>query len=276
MNREEEKVRNFYDRFGWVVQAGVSGEDALFRDFSAPYYPYHERVNARTSECFADLAGRLLIAGGGDLPETHVTIAGKFSETTCLDISKVAIEIARKKLQDRAEFIVGSILDIPKPPDHFDAVYCAHVIYHIDRDHQAKAVRELIRVTRPGGRVVVIYANWDSVPARIARVKENLPLLRNLKRPKPYRTPDPGSQPPPLYAFAHPLGWWSQFEDQCEVKIKPWDVMGNVQEEAILINDTLASCGYRICAWLEGRFPDSVARWWSYPLIVLTKKDDKR
>jgi SAM-dependent methyltransferase len=270
-NPEEEKVRDFYDRFGWVRKAGVSGEEALFRDFSPPYYPYHERVNARTMDCIADLAGRLLIAGGGDLPETHITLAGRFSQTTCLDISKVAIEIARSKLGERAECIVGSILDIPKPQNHFDVVYCAHVIYHIDRDHQSKAVRELIRVTRPGGRVIVIYANPESVPVRIARVKEKLPLLRKLKRARPHGRPDARSQPP-LYYFAHSLSWWSQFEGQCEVRMKPWDVMGNVQEQTILINDAIASFGYRLCSWFENRFPDTAARWWSYPLVVLTKK----
>jgi len=271
MNREEQKVRDFYDHYGWVGTAGVSGEDTLFRDFSPPYYPYHERVNVRTMECFADLRGRLLIAGGGDLPETHVTIARRFDETTCLDISRVAIDIARNKLEQRGEFIVGSILDIPKPADHFEAVYCAHVIYHIDRDHQERAVRELIRVTRPGGRMVVIYANPDSVPGRIALVKGRLPLIRNLKRAKPHGRPGPVSLPP-LYYFAHPLSWWSRFDDACEVKIKPWDVMGNTQEEVILLNDRMASVGYRLCAWLESRYPDSAARWWSYPLIVLTKK----
>jgi SAM-dependent methyltransferase len=271
MNREEQKVRDFYDHYGWVVKAGVSGEQGLFRDFSPPYYPYHDRVNARTLDCFADLTGSLLIAGGGDLPETHVTIARKFAQTTCLDISKVAIDIARDKLDQRGEFIVGSILDIPKSRDHFDAVYCAHVIYHIDRDHQEQAVRELVRVTRPGGRIVVIYFNPDSVPSRIARAKGKLPLIKYVKRAKPQRRPGAAGRPP-LYYFAHPLSWWSRFADACELKIKPWDVMSNGQEEVILLNDRMASVGYRLCSWFESRYPDSAARWWSYPLIVLTKK----
>jgi len=145
MDGEEEKVRDFYDHYGWVVRGGVSGEHALFREFSQPYYSYHDGVAARTMDSFADLDGQLLLAGGGDLPEIHLTVARKFSHTTCLDISKVAIDIARNKLENKGEFIVGSILEIPKPDASFDAVYCAHVIYHIDKDQQEKAVRELIR-----------------------------------------------------------------------------------------------------------------------------------
>src|SRR5215467_277894 len=105
MNKQEQKVRDFYDSYGWVKKGEVSGEDALFRKFSRPHYRYHDGVNARTLECFADLNGRLLMAGGGDLPEPHVAIANKFSEATCLDISKLAIDIARRKLENRGEFI---------------------------------------------------------------------------------------------------------------------------------------------------------------------------
>ena len=162
MNREEENVRDFYDTYGWVKQAGISGEDTLFRDFSPPYYPYHDGVNARTIACFADLNGRLLVAGGGGLPETHVTIADKFSETTCLDISKVAIDIARSKLENKGEFILGSILEIPKPDDHFDAVYCAHVIYHIDRDHQGNDGPGPLRVRSPAVRGITIPTQFPA------------------------------------------------------------------------------------------------------------------
>jgi len=275
MDGEEEKVRDFYDHYGWVVRGGVSGEHALFREFSQPYYSYHDGVAARTMDSFADLDGQLLLAGGGDLPEIHLTVARKFSHTTCLDISKVAIDIARNKLENKGEFIVGSILEIPKPDASFDAVYCAHVIYHIDKGQQEKAVRELIRVTKPGGRIVVIYSNPDFLPKRIAAIKGRLPLLWKLRRRKQDKRSDAGTRPP-LYFFAHPLSWWAQFDDECEVQMKPWDVMGNREEETLLINDMVASVGYRLCAWLESRYPDKAAHWWSYPLILLTKRSGTR
>ena len=271
VNKEEEKVRDFYDQYGWAGRAGITGEDVLFRDFSPPYYPYHARVNARTIDCFAGLQGRLLMAGGGDLPETHVSIVGQFAEATCLDISTAAIEIARDKLGGRGEFIVGSILNVPKPDAYFDAVFCAHVIYHIDRELQDHAVRELIRVTKPGGRIVVIYVNLDSLPSRLVAVKDKLPLLWRIKRRRAQEKP-PAEGRPPLYFFAHPLSWWDQFNRECQVELKPWDVMGSAQEEAILINDAIAAFSYHVCSWFEDRYPHAAVRWWSYPLIVLTKR----
>jgi SAM-dependent methyltransferase len=272
VNTEEDKVREFYDRYGWSRDAaGAFGEDRLFRDFSPPYYRYHESVNARTLACFSGLDGRLLMAGGGDLPETHVAIAEQFAHTTCLDISRVAIEIARDKLAGRGEFVVGSILEIPAPDDDFDAVYCAHVIFHIDRDLQATAVRELIRVTKPGGRIVVIYSNRDSLPARMVAAKNRMPVLWRLTRKMPPARPGAENRPP-LYFFAHPLTWWGRFLDVCDLEMRPWDVMGNTQEQALFINDRVARVGYRVCSWFENTYPGAAARWWSYPLIVLTKR----
>ena len=269
-NKEEELIRDYYDRYGWTTANGISGEDALFRDFSPPYYPYQDAVNARTLTYLAGLGHKLLIAGGGDLPETHLCLARRFSQTTCLDISKVAIEIARSKLGRQAEFILGSLLKIPRPDNYFDAVYCAHVIYHIGEDQQERAVRELIRVTRPGGRIAVIYANPHSLPNHLVKVKGRLPLLRNMRRKRIRRRPELGHGPP--YYFAHPLTWWARFNDECEVEVRPWVVMSNTEEESILLRDGIAALAYRLCAWLESQYPHRAAQWWSYPLFLLTKR----
>ncbi len=277
MNKEEQVVQYFYDTYGWVNSEGISGEDMLFRRFSPPYYSYHAGVDARTTDCFSNLNGKLLLAGGGDLPESHISIANKFSETTCLDISKVAIEIARNKLEGQGEFIVGSILNIPTPSNYFDACFSAHVIYHIEKNHQAGAIRELIRVIKPGGRIVVIYRNPDALPYRLFRLNKRLRLDKVLRRKKSddlQRAQSSNAEsPPPLYYFAHPLKWWTQFRDESDVEIKPWDVMSNEEEEVIFLNDSIASLGYQLCSWLESEHPNQIASWWSYPLIVLTKKN---
>jgi SAM-dependent methyltransferase len=225
--------------------------------------------------CFSHLSGRLLMAGGGDLPETHVTIANHFADSTFLDISYKALEIARIKFGQKGEYINASILNIPKSANYFDAVYCAHVIYHIDRDLQKKAVREFIRVTRPGGRMIIIYGNPDSLPKRLLALKRKalavLRLRRLVQKLKGNETTI-CKQPPP-YRFTHPLSWWTQFRDECDVDLIPWDVMGNTEERNILINDTIAQWAYRFCSWFETKFPKKAVEWWSYPLIVLSKKE---
>ena len=112
MMEVEKIVRDFYDNFGWTVNDGQSGEDMLFRQFSSPYYRYHVSTTERTVSCFSKLHGKLLIAGGGDLPESHIRIANNFSDVYCLDISQKALDIAKSKMEHKSEYVLGSILDI--------------------------------------------------------------------------------------------------------------------------------------------------------------------
>jgi SAM-dependent methyltransferase len=243
----------------------MSGEDRAFRQFSHAYRAYHRAVDDRTFACFSGLSGKLLLAGGGDLPDTHVTIAKRFSAVSCLDISERALEIARAKLGPRARYVLGSIVKMPLVSDSFDAVFCAHVVYHIDRELQEQAVAELIRVTRPGGRVVVVYGNPDSLIKQIITAKSKVPLVRHVHRRSKARSAAesaPARERPPLYFALHPLPWWKRFAPGCAVRFVPWDVMGSGQEQELMWFDAIAAAIYRLCGWVERKYPALAVRWW--------------
>lgn len=272
----EETVRRFYDDYGWVQQETEVGETSLFRRFSAAhdslYYPAVER---RTASCFDNLTGKLLIAGGGDMPDGHVAIAARFPSVTCIDISEKAIALARDKLGPDGHYITGSILDMDIPDDQFDAVFCAHVIYHIDQSLQQKAVRQLVRVTRPGGRVVIIYRNPNSLPSELMQLRRRAYDFLKLSR-----TPDNTDIAsfgmhgvPQLYDFTHPLDWWKQFCDDCNVNLRPWHIMGCDHEGHLLKSEAIARAAYRLFSWFENSYPDRAVRLWHYPIAILTKKN---
>ena len=54
------------------------------------------------------------------------------------------------------EVIEGSADSLPYPPASFDTVFCTLVLHHLPRPAQGVAIREMRRVLRPGGRVVII------------------------------------------------------------------------------------------------------------------------
>jgi ubiquinone/menaquinone biosynthesis C-methylase UbiE len=56
-----------------------------------------------------------------------------------------------------------SLLDLPFPAGHFDAVLCVEALEHAVRI--AEAVRELARVLAPGGTLVVIDKNQQKLGA---------------------------------------------------------------------------------------------------------------
>jgi len=268
----EKTTREFYDKYGWVVTDSKSGEERSFRQFSKPFYAYHRKVKERVMACFAGHSGKLLIAGGGDLPHPHIDIARRFANVCCVDISWRALDIAKTKLGIGSEFILGSILNLPLPDDHVDAVYCAHVIYHIDAELQERAVGELIRVTKPGGRVVIIYGNPTSLIGKIVDRKKRLPLLWRLSRRVAAPTEKPYKAELSLYFALHPLDWWNRFQAKCSVRLLPWDVMSAYQERELLWTDPLAAVVYRFCVWLEDKHPALAVKWWQYPVVILDKQ----
>jgi SAM-dependent methyltransferase len=57
--------------------------------------------------------------------------------------------------------VVGRGHDIPFPDDAFDLAYCVAVVHHIaDPDLVRRTLSEMVRVTRPGGHILV----WDHNP----------------------------------------------------------------------------------------------------------------
>ncbi|WP_176611928.1 class I SAM-dependent methyltransferase [Actinomadura sp. WMMB 499] len=62
-----------------------------------------------------------------------------------------------------AETVRGDALELPFPDDHFDAIVASEVLEHIPDD--MRAMRELLRVLRPGGRLAATVPSW--LPERV-------------------------------------------------------------------------------------------------------------
>lgn len=79
----EARIRQLYDTEGWIVgEDGKTQEDRYFRSFSRSRATYNARVRERTVSHFDGLSGVLLIAGGGDLPESALLRLGGLGSKT--------------------------------------------------------------------------------------------------------------------------------------------------------------------------------------------------
>jgi SAM-dependent methyltransferase len=253
----ETRVRKFYDTEGWVPDAaGRTGEDRYYRDHSDVRSAYDEKIRQQTVRCFEGLQGILLIAGGGDLPQSHLLVAQKFEKVICVDISSRALEISKSKLGAKGDYRQASMLALPLQDESVDAVLCAHVLYHIDKRDQAQAVREMIRVSKPGARVVILYRNPHAPFNLMQRFLQSLRLNKALKTDK-------------LYVRSYPGSWWSQFGERCNVQIQPSDAMSPNQARFFLPGRALRKRFFRWAAGFEDQHPNFAARLWSYSRIVL-------
>jgi ubiquinone/menaquinone biosynthesis C-methylase UbiE len=104
------------------------------------------------------LHGRWLDVGCGcGQKDWHLAQANPV-EITGLDFSPTALEFARGLPPldgpGSLQWKQGNILALPFGPGLFDGCVCSHVLEHVEATGQLLA--EMVRVTKPGGRLVII------------------------------------------------------------------------------------------------------------------------
>jgi SAM-dependent methyltransferase len=131
----------------------------------------------------------ILDAGCGT-GEATVRLAALFPQATLLGVDVLAPHLERARIRaaeaglgERAHFEQRSIFHLGLPAASFDLVVCRHVLQAIP--HAERAIAELARVTRPGGRLHLIAEDygmihftpraldatefWPAAPARFGR-----------------------------------------------------------------------------------------------------------
>jgi len=76
-----------------------------------------------------------------------------------IDLSADQLAIARRKIQKEGLDIglhEGSIDELPFPDESFDAIFSTLMLHHVPETVKRSAFREMHRVLKPGGRIVVV------------------------------------------------------------------------------------------------------------------------
>ena len=108
------------------------------------------------------------VAGGtGDIAFRALKQGGAGVDVTVLDINGAMLTVgkdwaAARRLGPRVEFVQGNAEELPFPDRSFDAVTIAFGIRNVPRI--PKALKEMRRVLRPGGRALVLEFSTVDVP----------------------------------------------------------------------------------------------------------------
>jgi ubiquinone/menaquinone biosynthesis C-methylase UbiE len=101
--------------------------------------------------------------GLGDVTRLLARLVGPTGRVVGVDLSETMIHAAQARAQGTelpVEFRVGDITTLDFAPETFDRTWAARVLEHVP-DPRA-AIRELVRVTRPGGLVVLQEPDYDT------------------------------------------------------------------------------------------------------------------
>ena len=140
---------------------------AVYRLAQSILAPGNAEIDRAYDELFGDSRGRVLDVGAGpraDTPLPQGLLVG-------LDVNRHYVAQYRRALPGERHDChklgtVASAAAMPFRDATFDESRCAAVLHHLPDDLARTAVAEMVRVVRPGGRVVL----FDTVrPPRFAR-----------------------------------------------------------------------------------------------------------
>jgi ubiquinone/menaquinone biosynthesis C-methylase UbiE len=260
--KTENRVRDFYNQKGWSASASGDSKDAeLWEDLRPCAEAYVRACRLKLLRYLPESGDRILDAASGPIQYAeYLTYSEGFQKRVCVDISQSALAQAKNRIGERGEFVEASLLNLPFEPSSFDAALSLHTIYHIQKETQEKAVRELIRVTKAGAPIVIVYANPKKLLSRI----------KNLF------VPTPEENAGPIYYFAHPLEWWKRFEDEADLEQHCWRSLTAQDAKRLIPNNPFG----RVMHWLvltwENLFDAWATRWGAYPVVVLRKRSRDR
>lgn len=93
-----------------------------------------------------------------------VELVGPAGRLVGLDASEVMIAEARRRAKERhvpITFEVGEVQALPFPDGTFDVCRAERLLEHLP--DAGRALGEMVRVTRPGGRIAIFDFDWDTL-----------------------------------------------------------------------------------------------------------------
>lgn len=275
MEFDKERIFNYFNNIKYHDFEGQSiyddAEDFVdFRPFLLPY-TQHGFYNCRQ---YLEPSGKYFIdvACGPVAFKEYVQLANGFEYRICVDLSANALQQARKNLaaqQQKGIFICGDLTSIPLKDNTGDAVICQHALFHVQKKLQLTAMRELVRIAKPGKKIAIVY-DWfyHSWFMNIALGPYQLYRIARHYAGKLYASLFRKNK---LYFFAHRPSWFYKNNPGKKLDIYVWRSI-NIHFSRIYLHKGWG--GERLINYIwkkETSNPRKMGRLGEYPIIVIEK-----
>ena len=138
-------------------------------------------TNELLSLCHIEEAQEVLNVGCG-IGVGSAYIARKYNcRVVGVDLSEKMIEWSWQRsreehVEDKVEFRVANVLELPYETDRFDIVFCESVLAFVE--DKPRAIRECVRVAKPGGYVGLNETFWitEASAELVTRAQDSLGL----------------------------------------------------------------------------------------------------
>jgi ubiquinone/menaquinone biosynthesis C-methylase UbiE len=276
----KQQVQDFYNQVGWQeVSEGVY-QNAAFEDLRPVSREYIHRCHLRILRHIKTQGKYLLDAGSGPIqyPE-YLEYSKGYQYRVCVDISLVALQEARKRIDGHGLFVVADVANLPIKANAFDGEVSLHTIHHLPLEDHLTAYKELFRVLIPGSSMVVVNG-WKNPPVErwVKAFRRVTGKLWQTKQNSSDDHPLNANQPPPgqlegkTFVSKYDAAWFKEAVGKYfPYEIWVWRSVSVGIMRAYIHENRMGHWLLRIIFGLEELFPHYLGEKGVYPLIVIRK-----
>lgn len=274
ISADKQLVKDFYDEKGWFANEKGDYEDAvIFEDLREVSKDYIRKCHDRVNRYLNPSGTYMLDAASGALQfPDYLQYSAHYKYRICVDFSFQALSEAKKKLGEKGICVLADMTNMPFKDNVIDGFVSLNTIYHIPKEEQATAMKELYRVLAPKGKGVIVYEwfkhspwmNFWLLPSRAGMFIKNR-INRLASRLSRNKTPEKM-----LYFHAHPYEYFKT-NLPFPFQVKVWRTV-NVPFMRIYIHKGLF--GKQILSWLykkEEAQPEKFGMKGEYPILLFEK-----
>ncbi|MCM3496404.1 class I SAM-dependent methyltransferase [Paenibacillus lactis] len=204
-SKNEEGLVHQYGAYGWKHLADIHGGSEEFRRLFVKYTPVHEEEAESMPEIdrqkrvwdqlwtqevsyhwdslsqtiydkilgvIGEIRNKRILEAGSGTGKISLRLASEGAEVTLADYSEQAIYQSRNAfLKDHipGTFVVSDIRNLQLPDQHFHLVWNAGVLEHFQMEDRIRMLKEMKRVTAPGGTILVLTPYAECLPYRAGK-----------------------------------------------------------------------------------------------------------
>jgi len=254
---EKNNIYNFYNTIGWKQHKNITKDSDLFEDHRKNSQEYVKKCRQRINKYIPIKGDHILDFASGPIQyKEYLEYSKNFKFRHCVDFSKEAISLAKKKLKKRGKYYCEDFLKIHFKKNFFDCIISLHTIYHIDKSKQKKTIEKLIEIAKPGAPIIIVYSNPNCLIKNLIKIVKIFLFNKNKNF---------------LYFHTFPNSWWFQFNKFGNIQIHPWRSFSSQHQKLLFPDNFIGKTLFRILFFLEDRFKKFFSKYFQYNIIIITK-----
>jgi ubiquinone/menaquinone biosynthesis C-methylase UbiE len=145
------------------------GSPAFFRKYDGLREVNEPLAFAKSLHEYEEFLGKRVLEVGCGNAYTLGKYAEHGAEVYGVDITEAAVKISRQRFDHgglKGDFRIGNAEELPYKSNYFDCICSMGVLHHVPDPE--KAISEIYRCLKPGGRVIVMFYHRNSILYRFA------------------------------------------------------------------------------------------------------------